>query len=57
MCVTEKEKLTTVTQNDRVSILEKKLDNMQTDFRDELSAMKDILSFLRQNCQFTVTFA
>ena len=42
-CVTEKEKLITVTQNDRVSILEKKLDNMQTDFRDELSAMKDIL--------------
>ena len=42
-CVTTKEKLTCVTQNDRVSILEKKIDTLQNDFKAELSEMKALL--------------
>ena len=42
-CVTSKEKLTCVTQNDRVSILEAKIDTLQNDFKAELSEMKTLL--------------
>lgn len=45
-CITEKEKLSCVTQDDRVNILEKKLDNMQDNFKEELSAMKSLLTDL-----------
>lgn len=43
-CITAKEKLVSVSQNDRVSILEKKIDSLQNDFRDELSTMKTLLT-------------
>ena len=42
-CVTVKEKLTCVTKNDRVTILEKKIDTLQNDFGNELSAIKSML--------------
>lgn len=45
-CVTTKEKLSCVTQNDRVTILENKIDTLQNDFKDELSAMKSMLTDL-----------
>ena len=45
-CITEKEKLSCVTKDDRVNILEKKIDNLQDHFKEELSAVKSLLTNL-----------
>ena len=45
-CITEKEIAKTATQNDRVTILDKKIDNLTTTFSKELLEMKSMLGKL-----------